>query len=237
MTEKKSRFRNRLLAALPERDANRIRREGELVTLKTRNTLYYPGEPIRHVYFIEDGVASLVSKMENGDVVEVGTVGHEGMVGLPVFLGASSTPIEAFAQISGAAWKLATKDFRAAVNHGDSHLSRVLQRYTQALFVQLSMSVACNRLHSVEQRCARWLLITADRVGRKSFPLTQEFLAQMLGVRRASANASLQNFRRKRLIEYRAGKIDIKNRRGLEACSCECYFVIRNEYQKLTNGA
>lgn len=227
---------NRLLAGLPEKESKRLLAKAERISLKLRDMLYQPEKPIKDVYFIENGVASLVSRMENGGAVEVGTVGNEGMIGLPVFLGASTSPLQAFTQIAGEAWKLSVADFRQALNHGNSPLAHALHRYTQALFVQLSMSVACNRLHSVGQRCARWLLITADRVGAENFGLTQEFLAQMLGVRRASANEALQNFKRKGLVDYKQGKMTIKNRKGLEAAACECYFITRDEYQKLTGS-
>ena len=172
--------------------------------------------------------------MQDERAIEVGTVGNEGVVGLPVFLGARSSPLQAFAQVSGDAWRISTQDFRHALNHGKSALAAMLNQYTQALFVQLSMTVACNQLHSIEQRCSRWLLMTADRVGRNHFSLTQDFMAQMLGVRRASANAVLQAFRRKRLLDYRNGKISITNRSGLQSAACECYSIIRAEYRKLT---
>ena len=230
------RVQNRLLAVLPQKELKRLRSNAERVKLNVRDVLYEPEKAIKDVYFIEDGVVSLVSRMEDGDTVEVGTVGNEGMIGLPVFLGATTSPLQAFAQVSGEAWKVSSNDFRQALNHGSSALAQALHRYTQALFVQLSMSVACNRLHSVQQRCARWLLITSDRVDRSTFDLTQEFLAQMLGVRRASANEALQNFKRKGLLDYKQGKMSLKNRKGLEAAACECYFITRDEYQKLTGS-
>ncbi|HKW74421.1 MAG TPA: Crp/Fnr family transcriptional regulator [Terriglobales bacterium] len=230
------RVQNRLLAALPEKESKRLRAKAERVRLNVRDVLYQPEKPIKDVYFVEDGVVSLVSRMADGGTVEIATVGNEGMIGLPVFLGASTSPLQAFAQVPGGAWKVSAADFRQALDHGSSALAQALHRYTQALFVQLSMSVACNRLHSVQQRCARWLLITSDRVDRSEFALTQEFLAQMLGVRRASANEALQNFKRKGFLDYRQGKMKIKNRKGLESAACECYFITRDEYQRLTGS-
>jgi CRP-like cAMP-binding protein len=228
---------NALLAMLPKHERDEILRHAEHINLIVREVLYDPDKPIQHVYFVENGVVSLVSNMEDGRTVEVGTVGHEGMVGLPAFLGASSSPLQAFAQVPGSAWKIRTTDFKRVLNHGNSALAEALHRYTQALFVQLSLSVACNRLHSLEQRCARWLLITADRVGKNTFDLTQQFLAQMLGVRRASANAILQAFKRSGLLDYHNGRMNIKNRRGLESLACECYSIIREEYRKLTGSS
>jgi CRP-like cAMP-binding protein len=228
--------RNRLLAGLPSPELKRLLRNATQQELKVRDILYDPNKPIGHVYFVEDGVISLVSEMEDGRSVEVGTIGYEGMVGLPVFFGASSSPLQAFAQIPGSAWKISAGDFRRVLGNGSSALAHSLNRYTQALFVQFSVSVACNRLHSVQQRCARWLLMTADRVGGRNFELTQQFLAQMLGVRRATANAELQLFKRKGLIEYQSGTMTIKNRAGLEAIACECYFTVRSEYRKLTGS-
>lgn len=176
---------------------------------------------------------SLVSKMKNGVVIEVATIGREGMVGLPVFLGAESAPLDAFPQVPGRALRLRTLEFKRALANGNG-LQRVLQRYTQALFTQLSQSVACNRLHSIQQRCARWLLATADRVEQNHFKLTQEFLAQMLGVRRASVNAVFQDFQKQGIIKYKLGQMDIKDRRKLERASSECYAIVRQEYEKLT---
>jgi CRP-like cAMP-binding protein len=154
------------------------------------------------------------------------------MVGLPILLGATSTPLQVFAQIPGHALRLQADAFKREVQNGTS-LEQILQRYTQALFTQLSQSVACNRLHSVEQRCARWLLLTADRVGQQAFKLTQEFLAQMLGVRRASVNPILQNFQKNGIIKYKQGQMELRKRRALERVSCECYEIVRREYQKL----
>ena len=207
----------------------------ERVELTPRKVLYDPDKPIEHVFFPEDGVVSLVRRMKEGSIFEIATIGKEGMVGLPVFLGAVSSPLQAFAQVPGHALQMSTADFKREVMNGFG-LRQVLERYTQALFTQLSQSVACNRVHSLEQRCARWLLLTADRVKDSRFMLTQEFLAQMLGVRRASVNGFLQDFQRKGLIEYKQGQMRIKNRRKLEAVSCECYFVVKKEYQKLTGS-
>ena len=238
MTTRQSNRRpaNHLLRSISRAEQQRLLDTMERIELIPRKVLYDPDKPIKHVYFPEDGVVSLVRNMKEGSILEVATIGKEGMVGLPVFLGAVSSPLQAFAQVPGHALRMSTADFKREVMNG-SGLRRVLERYTQALFTQLSQSVACNRLHSIEQRCARWLLYTADRVKDSRFMLTQEFLAQMLGVRRASVNRFLQDFQRKAMIEYKQGQMRIKDRGKLEAVSCECYFVVKKEYQKLTGSS
>jgi CRP-like cAMP-binding protein len=227
---------NHLLRSVSGAEQQRLLDKMERIELTPRKVLYDPDKPIEHVFFPEDGVVSLVRTMKEGPVLEIATIGREGMVGLPVFLGAVSSPLQAFAQVPGHALRMSTGDFKREVANG-FRLRPVLERYTQALFTQLSQSVACNRLHSIEQRCARWLLYTADRVKDSHFMLTQEFLAQMLGVRRASVNGFLQDFQRKGMIKYKQGQIRIKNRRKLEAVSCECYLVVKREYQKLTGSS
>lgn len=224
---------NRLLASLSRQELKRLLPKMERVELIPRNVLYEANRPIEHVYFPESGVVSLVSKMKDGITMEIATIGKEGMVGLPVFLGAASTPLEAFPQVPGRALRLRSSAFKGLVQSGNG-LQRVLQSYTQALFTQLSQSVACNRLHSIEQRCARWLLATADRVEQRQFGLTQEFLAQMLGVRRAGVNAVLQDFQKQGMIDYKQGQMEIKDRNKLERSSCECYSIVRREYEVLT---
>jgi CRP-like cAMP-binding protein len=227
---------NHLLRSVSRAEQQRLLGKMERIELTPRRVLYDPDKPIEHVFFPEDGVVSLVRRMQEGPVLEIATIGKEGMVGLPVFLGAVSSPLQAFAQVPGHALQMSTADFQREVMNGFD-LRRTLERYTQALFTQLSQSVACNRVHSIEQRCARWLLLTADRVQDSRFMLTQKFLAQMLGVRRASVNGFLQDFQRKEMIEYKQGQMRIKNRRKLEAVSCECYFVVKKEYQKLTGSS
>lgn len=226
---------NHLLRSVSRAEQRLLLDKMERIELTPRKVLYDPDKAIKHVFFPEDGVVSLVRSMKEG-ILEIATIGKEGMVGLPVFLGAVSSPLQAFAQVPGHALQMSTSDFKREVMNG-SGLRRVLERYTQALFTQLSQSVACNRVHSIEQRCARWLLLTADRVKDSRFMLTQQFLAQMLGVRRASVNPFVQDFQRKGMIEYKQGQMRIKDRRKLEAVSCECYFVVKKEYQKLTGSS
>lgn len=226
---------NRLLATLPAEDYRRISPELEKVSLGLRAMLYESCKPIEYVYFPIDGVMSMLADMEEDSLVEVATVGNEGMVGLPLFLGATMTPGQAFSQVPGAALRMRADAFVEATNESGA-LSRLLRRYTQALMIQISQGMGCNRMHEIEQRCARWLLLTHDRVGADEFSLTQEFLGQMLGVRRASVNNIAVQFQEAGYIEYSRGRIRIRNRKKLEAVSCNCYFIIRDEYDRMLNG-
>ena len=224
--------RNRLLARLPTEEYEHLLRFLEVCSLDVKFPFYEPYQPIDYVYFPNNVVASILTVMDDGIQVEVGTVGNEGMIGTPVFLGAVQTTGLAFAQIPGEAMRMKSEEFRREVGR-DGALTFLLHHYLQALFVQLSQSTACNRLHSLEQRTARWLLMTRDRVGNDEFPLTQEFLSRMLGVRRASVNAAARALQNKGLIRYRRGIITITDPAGLEAVCCECYRVVKAEYDRL----
>ena len=204
----------------------------ELVSLRVRHVLYEPGVPIDYVYFPVDGVHSMLAQLEEGIEVEVGTVGNEGMTGLPVFLGSDRTPGRAFVQVPGQAYRLPVAEFKELVQQ-PSRATTVLHRYTQALMVQISQSTGCNRIHSNPERCARWLLQTHDRVGKDEFHLTQEFLAQMLGVRRGTVNEVAGKLQAQGIIEYTRGVIRILDRGRLEQASCVCYEVVRREYDRM----
>jgi CRP-like cAMP-binding protein len=227
--------RNRLLASLPATEYERLQPHLETISLSIKYAFYEPGRPIPHVYFINRGVASLLTVMANGEAVEVSTIGNEGMVGIPVFLGFDTTPGKAFMQVPGDAMRMPVAVFRREVTVG-SVLHNLLHRYTQTLMVQIAQGAACNRLHTIEQRCCRWLLMTQDRVDADEFPLTQEFLAEMLGVRRASVNGVASSLQRQGLIQYNRGVITVLNRPGMEACACECYQIVRAEFDRLFNG-
>jgi CRP-like cAMP-binding protein len=224
--------RNRLLAALPREEWDRIRPRAERVRLELREVLFEPNRPMSHVYFPEDGIVSILGLMDDGSAVETGTVGNEGMVGVPVFLGAMQMAGQAFAQIPGDAWRMPAAALREEVRRG-SPLASLVGRYTQALFTLVAQSSACNRMHPVEQRCARWLLLTHDRVGGDTFELTQLFLSQMLGVRRATVNEAATALQERGLIEYRRGRITIVDRPALEAAACACYAIIRAEFTRM----
>jgi CRP-like cAMP-binding protein len=222
---------NRLLDALPGKALSALPLEHCDAGL--RDLLFEQNEPIQYIIFPTTCVCSMVTQLDNGGAVELATIGHEGMVGVPVFLGASSTNARGFVQVPGQYLRLRSRAFRQAVDNGGP-LHGLVRRYAQALFSQIAQNVACNRAHAVEQRCARWLLQTADRVGTDEFLLTQEFLGQMLGVRRATVNAAARALQDAGLITYRRGRITITDRPALEAASCECYAVVAREFERLT---
>jgi CRP-like cAMP-binding protein len=223
---------NRLLAALPAEEFERLRPHLEIVTLEVLDYLYERDGPIEYVHFPINCVTSVMATMKDGRMVEVGTIGKEGMDGLPVFLGAMTAPLASFCQVPGDAARMTADTFRSRVGPGD-RLHDLLRRFTEATLVFAAQSSACNRLHSVEQRCGRWMLHTHDRVGKDEFYLTQEFLSQMLGVRRASVTEVAVTFQREGLISYSRGRLRICDHPGLEAATCECYGVITKEFDRL----
>ncbi len=209
----------------------------EWLPLAMRERLIEPDVPIPWVYFPLHGVVSLISTLGNGAQIEVATIGNEGLIGLPLVLYANTIPFTAFVQVPGEALRIDAAVFGRLLDEETGTVRQLLYRYTQALFNQLAQHVACNRLHRIAQRSARWLLLTHDRVGRDEFPLTHEFLALMLGVRRASVTEVAGRLQRAGLIRYRLGRIRVLDRAGLEAASCECYFVIKQEYDRLLGPA
>jgi len=223
---------NRLLASLPREEFERLQPCLEPVSLDLKRELYQPNVPIEFVYLPLGGVYSLLSLTSAGELIEVGTVGNEGMVGLPVFLGAKQIPGIAMVQIPADALRMRAEDLRTQVSPGTA-LYEVLHRYTQALFNLISQSALCNRVHSIEQRCCRWLLLTHHRVGTDEFRLTHEFLSQMLGVRRAGVSGVAARLQNAGFISYRYSKISIQDREGLEATSCECYRLVKRELERL----
>ncbi len=224
--------KNQLLSALPKEEYELLLPNLEPVSLPFKQIIYEPNEPIEYVYFPNSGIISLVNFTEEGGTVEAATVGNEGMVGIPVLLGADRMIGQAISQIVGDALRMKTDIFKRQVTPGSS-LHTQLLRYTLALMNLISQSVACNRLHSVEKRCCRWLLLCQDRVQSNEFYLTQELLSQMLGVRRPSVSEVAALLQKAGLIRYSRGKITILNRQGLEATSCECYRIVKDEFKRL----
>ena len=204
----------------------------EELDVALRHGVFCADGPIRHVYFPVSCVISVHTRMQDGVAVEIVTVGREGMVGLPIFLGGGQTPTTAFCQIAGRSLRMSADAFRAALAVNPV-LNTLLLRYTQALLTQVSQSAACNRVHPVEERCARWLLSTHDNVAGEGFELTQEFLAEMLGVRRPRVSVAASILQRAGFIRYSRGRIQIVDRAGLEGAACECYGVIAREYARL----
>ena len=223
---------NRLLAALPQAEYLRLQPYLEPVPLPYRQSLYDARQPIPYVWFLERGVVSLLRVVQEGTLIEIAVIGHEGMVGLPVFLGTGSALAQALVQIPGAGLRMRATVFQREVLAG-TPLHDLLHRYSQAYINQVMQGVACNRLHSIAQRCARWLLQTHDRVDADQFLLTQAFLAQMLGVRRASVGMVAGKLQKAGLIRYSRGVITILDRPRLEATVCECYQIIEAEYKRL----
>ena len=223
---------NQLIAALPTSEYQRLIPHLERVTLPLQQVLYEECEPITHVYFPLQGIVSLVSTMEDGGTVEVGMVGNEGIVGMPVLWGGISTITRAFVQIPGFGMKIKGSLLKTEFDRGGA-LQTLLLRYTQALHTQVSQGAACFRLHTIEQRLARWLLTVHDRMDRDEFPLTQEFIAQMLGTRRAGVTLAANSLSQAGMIRYTRGRITILNRKELEATSCECYKTIQAEFTRL----
>ncbi len=223
---------NQLLRRLGAADYARIAGDLEPVQLEFKETLHEPGKRIPYIYFPTGCVASLITLLTDGnDPVETGTVGYEGVVGLPVVLGASCASERALCQIAGSALRMTADRFAAAAER-IGMLRRPLLRYANALMVMMSQSVACNRRHDTRPRMARWLLMTHDRVHRDNFPLTQEFLGQMLGVRRPAVSLAGASLQHAGLIRYARGKITIVDRTGLERVTCECYRRIADEFAR-----
>jgi CRP-like cAMP-binding protein len=225
---------NRLVDSLPPTDRAALAPYFETVHLEMKELLFEQGKRFERVYFPLTAVASMLSLMEGAAGVEIATVGNEGLIGVPVSWGVTTlNPRELIqAQVPGEALVMDVDTFHAKVSRPGELRDRV-DLYTQALFAQISQQVACNGLHSVEERSARWLLLTHDRVGTDEFPLTQEFLAQMLGVRRASVTAVSGVFQKAGFISFHRGKMRITDREGLENTACECYGVVREVFDRL----
>lgn len=223
---------NRILAALPRAALERIIPDLEVRPLAMRQVLQPRARPLEQVVFPVAGVASMISMGDSGKSVEVATIGCEGMVGLPLFLGGKSAAVEVFMQVPGEGLHLSADAFRGHVER-EAALARLLLLYTQALLTQVAQCSACNCHHPVGQRCARWLLQTHDRVTGNVFPLTHEFLGLMLGVRRASVTHTARALQARGLISYQRGFITVLDRKGLERATCECYQLIRGEFDRL----
>ncbi|HZB00799.1 MAG TPA: Crp/Fnr family transcriptional regulator [Actinomycetota bacterium] len=206
------------------------------IPIEPHDVFMRPGDAMRSVYFPLRGVVSLMTPMEDGSAVETATVGNEGMVGIQVFLaGGAIGNAQAIGQIPGETLRIDADHFRAEIG-ADGKFREILFAYAQALFAQISQGVACNGIHNVQERCARWLLESHDRAGSDAFLLTQEFLGDMLGVRRASVTVAAKTLQMAGVIEYRRGRITVTDRAGLEEASCECYGVIKEEYRRLVVG-
>jgi CRP-like cAMP-binding protein len=219
---------NKLLAALPRAEFEHLKPYLELAPLAIKTVLYKPDHSLSHVYFPTTAVLSLLTVLKDGSSIEVGLVGREGMAGLAAFLGAPTPRVRCMVQVPGEAYRMRAQNFRDQVSR-NSALHGLLLGYTHRFMTQLSQLIACNSQHAVEQRLCRWLLMTHLRVGVDRFPVTHEFLAAMLGVRRASVSEVAQRLQEAGLIRYHRGAMTILDHQGLEASACECYQAVRSE--------
>lgn len=224
---------NRLLALLPPGELARLMPRMTRVPITRKRILHKAGEPLHEVYFPNDGVCSMTTVMTDGRMVEVATIGNEGFVGLAAIFGRETSNGESLVQVPGTdAWALDAGEFRAELSQSTA-LAAIINLYVQAFLVMLLQSTACSSLHSAEERCARWLLMTRDRVGRDEFSMTQELLAVMLGVRRPTVTLILQKLGQRGVIDYSRGRLAIANAPQLQQVSCECYASVKAEFDRL----
>jgi len=221
-----------LLATLPPEDQKRLLPNLKPVTLSLGDVIYESGARLDSVYFPTTAIISLLYMMENGSSAEMGIVGNDGIVGISLFLGGESAPNRAVVQMAGHAWRMSAKVLREEFARGDA-LHQMLLRYTQALITQISQTAVCNRLHSVEQRLCRWLLLIQDRTKLEELPMTQELIATMLGGRRESVTIASKHLQAAGWIQYVRGHIRILDRQGLEGHVCECYGIVQAELARL----
>ncbi|MFO8045780.1 MAG: Crp/Fnr family transcriptional regulator [Halomonas sp.] len=224
--------RNHLLSALPSDEYQRLSPHLEWVDLKLGDSLVESGKMMRHVYFPLDCIVSLLCVMEDGDSTEIAVVGSEGIVGISLFMGGETTPSRAVVQSAGSAYRLKGRLIKDEFYRAGP-LQRLLLRYTQALITQMAQTAVCNRHHSLDQQLCRWLLLSMDRLPTNELVMTQELIANMLGVRREGVTASAGKLQSAGLISYHRGHIHILDRPGLEARVCECYEVVKKEYDRL----
>ncbi len=224
-------YRNRVLAGLPKTEINRLKPHLSAVTLSQEQTLLDGEAP--HAYFLEHGIASVVVSLQNGSTVEVGIIGMDGVVGLPILLGTGNGPGRTFIQIAGSGYRI-DADILKEEFERPGELRRHLQRYMQGFMVQSAQTAACNRLHNIEERLARWLLSCRDRTDSDQLHLTHDFLGQMLGAPRTTVTLAAGLLQRAGLIDYSRGTVTVKNRPALEQAACECYGIVHNEFRRLS---
>ena len=223
---------NQLLCALPEEDMARWRPHLEPVELRLGQVLYEPGSALGHVYFPADAIVSLLYVTEDGDSAEIAVVGHEGVVGIALFMGGETTPNRAVVQSAGTAFRLRAELIKAEFERSPP-VMHLLLRYTQALITQMAQTAVCNRHHSIDQQLCRWLLMSLDRLHGNELVMTQELIANMLGVRREGVTGAALELQRDGLIRYARGHITVLDRPALEGRTCECYAVVKAEYDRL----
>ena len=223
---------NGLLGALPEADLLRWRDQLELVDMPLGRVMYESGRVLSHVYFPTTAIVSLLYVMENGASAEIAVVGNEGIVGISLFMGGESTPSRAVVQSAGAGYRMRSQEIKDEFNRSGP-VMHLLLRYTQALITQMAQTAVCNRHHSLDQQLCRWLLLSLDRLSGNELVMTQELIANMLGVRREGVTEAALKLQRLKLIRYSRGHITVLDRAGLEERTCECYAVVKREYDRL----
>lgn len=223
---------NGLLNALPEEDWLRLQPHLQLIELSLGQRIYDAGGALNYVYFPCTAIVSLLYVMQNGDSAEIAVVGKEGIVGIALFMGGETTPSSAVVQSAGKAYRLQSTVIKHEFNHS-APMMHLLLRYTQALITQMSQTAVCNRHHTLDQQLCRWLLLSLDRLQGNELLMTQELIANMLGVRREGVTNAAMSLQRAGLIKYRRGHIEVLDRQGLEQRTCECYAVVKNEYERL----
>jgi CRP-like cAMP-binding protein len=233
MPEARLPVKNLILNSLPSREYERMLPDLELISLPLDVILYRSGEVVEHVYFPDAGIVSLVTHMRSGVSVEVGLIGRDGMVGIPVLLGDDIASEEAIVQIAGGAMRMSAALFKERLKKNHNPLLTQLLLYTRNLMRQVAQTAACNRLHTVEERLSRWLLMCHDRMESDELPLKQEFISNMLGTRRASVGDAATGLQAEGLIRYSRGHISILKRKGLEKAACECYRAVKEETERL----
>src|SRR5450830_1831079 len=223
---------NHLLMTLPDANYMRLLPHLELVTLKLGDVLYESGGLLRHVYFPTTSIVSLLYVMEDGASAEIAVVGNEGILGISLFMGGETTPSRAVVQSAGHGYRMKAEFLKVEFSRADA-MMHLLLRYTQALITQMAQTAVCNRHHSIEQQLCRWLLLSLDRLSSNELVMTQELIANMLGVRREGVTEGALKLQRAGLISYARGHITVINRVGLESRTCECYAVVKKEYARL----
>jgi CRP-like cAMP-binding protein len=224
--------RNRLLSAIPRSEFERLQPELQLVPLELGEVLYESGTALRHVYFPIDSIVSLLYVMADGSSAEIAVVGNDGVIGISLFMGGESTPSRAVVQCAGHAYRLDGGVFKTEFIRAGA-MQQLLLRYTQALLTQMAQTAVCNRHHSLDQQLCRWLLLSLDRLPTNELVMTQELIANMLGVRREGVTEAARKLQEAALIQYSRGRISVLDRRGIEARTCECYAVVKKESDRL----
>ncbi len=221
---------NKILLSLPRKEFQQVLAKLELVRLKLHQVIHEAGETIKSAYFLNTGLASILAVQSDGKTVEVGLIGNEGFVGLPLLVGYSTSPTRAVTQGEGTAYRCDAETLRQFLRQSPE-LSQQMNRFAQKLAMQTTQLAACNRLHDVVERSARWILMSQDRIGTETIPLTQEFLAQMLGTRRSSVTVAAGTLQKAGLISYTRGSVSILQRQELEAAACDCYGIVQRQLE------